>query len=295
MSASASVLAPAKINLFLRVLHKRSDGYHELDTLFQAIALYDRVTVEISGTGVDLEVSGFDTGPDHQNLALRAAQRLIAVAGVDIGVKIYLEKQIPVGSGLGGGSSDAAAVLHALAALHEGLAGEDRLRAIGTELGADVAFFLGESPLSRGLGRGDDLQPMPALPVANLVVVSPSLHSSTAAAYQALERPSREDARRWASEPPEVPSNWSEVEACARNDFQDSITREYPQVARCLDMLTEAGASLVMLSGSGSSSFGFFPSGVRAKAVADDLDSQFGWRCLATSTLDILPVPEVSA
>tara|TARA_B100001123_G_scaffold169465_3_gene194874 strand:+ start:1714 stop:2055 length:342 start_codon:yes stop_codon:yes gene_type:complete len=96
-------LAPAKINLFLRVLHKRADGYHELDTLFQAIALYDRVTVELSRAGVELEVSGCDTGPDHENLAFLAAQRLIAVAGVDIGVKIYLDKQIPVGGGLGGG------------------------------------------------------------------------------------------------------------------------------------------------------------------------------------------------
>ena len=294
MSTSASVLAPAKINLFLRVLHKRLDGYHELDTLFQAVALYDRVTVEISGTGVELEVSGFDPGPDRENLALLAAQRLIALAGINIGVKIYLKKQIPVGSGLGGGSSNAAAVLRALSVLHEGLAGEDRLRAIGTELGADVAFFLGESALARGTGRGENLQPMPALPIANLVVVSPPVHSSTAEAYKALDRPS-DEGRTWEPKSLEVLKNWSEVEACARNDFRDSITKQYPHVARCLDMLTATGASLVMLSGSGSSSFGFFPSGVRATAVADELGSQFGWKCLATSTLDMLPVPELSA
>lgn len=295
VSASASVLAPAKINLFLRVLHKRADGYHELDTLFQAIALYDRVTVELSRAGVELEVSGCDTGPDHENLAFLAAQRLIAVAGVDIGVKIYLDKQIPVGGGLGGGSSDAAAVLRALAILHEDLAGEERLRGIGTELGADVAFFLGESALSRGTGRGENLQPMPALPVANLVVVSPSVHSSTAEAYTALNRPLREDARIWEPKSLEVLRTWTEVEACTCNDFQDPISNQHPQVAQCLNMLSETGASPVMLSGSGSSSFGFFSSSVRAKAVADDLGRQFGWRCFATTTLGTLPVPEVLA
>ncbi|MDH3207399.1 MAG: 4-(cytidine 5'-diphospho)-2-C-methyl-D-erythritol kinase, partial [Gemmatimonadota bacterium] len=185
MSQRATVLAPAKINLALRVGRERPDGYHDIDTLFQAIDLSDDVEVELCGDDVTLEVEGADLGPIEQNLAFRAASRFLEEVAPGRGAAVRLLKKIPHGAGLGGGSSDAAAVLRCLTQLTGGLPAA-RLRGIGAELGSDVPFFLGDSPLARGRGRGEVLESLPALPVADLVLVSPPVHVATSVAYSAL-------------------------------------------------------------------------------------------------------------
>jgi len=290
LSGRAKVLAPAKINLALSVLRKRPDGYHDIDTLFQAIDLCDEVEVELAGPGVSLEVEGSaDLGPEEQNLAHRAAASFLAAAGSDAGVRVRLTKRIPVGAGLGGGSSDGAAVLRCLAALVGGV-GADKLRKIGSDLGSDVPFFLGASPMARGRGRGELLQALEPLPVADLVVVSPPVHVSTADAYRALAR-GVEDA---ATKRELVMPVWTDAPEVAVNDFQPVVARAHPEITRALEGLRAAGARLALMSGSGSSCFGLFEDRVGAEAAAARLQEETGWPCLAARTLEAFPRVELT-
>ena len=154
--AAMRLEAPAKVNLLLRVLGLRADGFHDLDTLFQAVGLCDEVVVALSGGGIELAVEGPDVGPVEENLAYRAAKAFLDAEGAAarVGVDILLRKRIPAGAGLGGGSSDAAAVLRCLDALRARPFPRSKLVRIGAALGSDVPFFLGDGALARGRGRG---------------------------------------------------------------------------------------------------------------------------------------------
>ena len=288
----ATVLAPAKINLALHVLGRRPDGYHEIDTLFQAIDLYDQVDVELGGDGVVVEVEGADLGPMEANLAYRAATRFLEVTAVDSGVRISLTKRIPFGAGLGGGSSDAAAVLRCLAALIEGSDARS-LHALAAELGSDVPFFLGESPLARGRARGDVLEPLAPLPAADLVLVSPPVHVSTAGAYAALAA-SRGEASAVAGPPLGVGlERWGDLEAVARNDFEPVMAAAHLEIGQALDALRAEGASVVLMTGSGSTCFGLFPDAAKARSVADDLGARLECPCVGVRTLEVFPGPRL--
>lgn len=301
MSESVALRAPAKVNLHLRVLGKRPDGYHELDTLFQAIDLADEVTVALGGQGIDLEVVGADVGPHVENLAYRAAAAALHAVGVDTGVSIRLEKRIPAGAGLGGGSSDAAAVLRCLATLIDGLDDAALLHRVATGLGSDVPFFLCGSPLARGTGRGEVLEPLPPLPAADLVVVSPPVHVDTGEAYAALEKApsSASDAavveREEADDPrgPDVPRSWADCVAKAHNDFETVVSSRHPEVAQALEGLAAVGATIALLSGSGSSAFGLFEGPKAAGRAVRELSDTLGWPCWAAKTLETMPDPRV--
>jgi len=292
VSVTARVAAPAKVNLRLRVLGRRVDGYHEIDTLFQAIDLADEVSVRLGEPGIRLQVSGADVGPVTENLAYRAAERFAADFGLVDGVDITLVKHVPAGAGLGGGSSDAAAVLSCLAFLLGVGAHDARLTESAAVLGSDVPFFLGESPLARGRGRGERLDPLRPLPSADLVIVSPPVHVATAGAYAALAAARRGGTLEPAGETP-MPRGWADVAACAANDFQSIIVGRHPEVGRALGALTSAGATFAMMSGSGSSVFGMFASRDAAARAAGLLTQQLGWPCRAARTLERLPAPAV--
>lgn len=289
--------APAKVNLRLKVLSRRPDGYHDIETLFQAIDLADEVAVELGGRGIELEVRGADLGPEKENLAYRAAARLREQTGLRQGLRVTLTKRIPVGAGLGGGSSDAAAVLRCAARLAGLAEGDPRARRVALELGSDVPFFLGSSPLAIGRGRGELLEPLAPLPPADLVVVSPELRVSTAAAYGWLDEARRESGAEWAARsghaPPPAPTTWREVAALAENDFEPIVGSLHAEVARALAALRAAGASLAMLSGSGASSFGLFEDRDQAVRVARELERELGWPCRAARTLATFPPPAV--
>ena len=292
MSRTARVAAPAKVNLRLRVLGKRPDGYHEIDTLFQAIDLADEVVVRLGGSGVRLAVIGPDVGPAGQNLAHRAATRFAADFGLREGVDIELTKRVPTGAGLGGGSSDAAATLRALASLL-GVAGDDgRLARAAISLGSDVPFFLGTSTLARGRGRGEELEPLAPLPVADLVIVSPPVHMSTATAYGALDA-----LRAGASlQAPDAatPESWTDVATLAANDFQPLVAGIHSEVSLAIDALAAVGARFVLMSGSGSSVFGLFVGSDVAQGAAAELSRRTGWPCRAVRTLREFPTPTVA-
>lgn len=282
----ATILAPAKVNLALHVRGRRPDGYHEIDTLFQAIDLCDEVEVVLGGEGVALDVRGADLGPAEENLAYRAAAGFLAEAGVDVGVRVRLVKRIPHGAGLGGGSSDAAAVLRCLVELIGGV-DSSRLATLGARLGSDVPFFLGESPLARGRGRGEVLESLPPLPAADLVCVSPPVHVSTAEAYAALS--ARRAGGTSTAEPLGVLESWQGLEAVARNDFEGVMAEAHAEISRALDALRAAASSVVSMTGSGSTCFGLFGSPSDARLAAEDLTVELGWPCLAVRTLEALP------
>ena len=183
---SARVPAYAKLNLGLRVLYKRPDGYHELRTVFQTISLADRIGISFTpAQGTSIEVHGTPAITD--NLVCKAALFVAEAAGIKGDIVFHLKKNIPMGAGLGGGSSDAAAVLLALPALAgKRLAPED-LSSIAARLGSDVPFFLHGGTVL-GLGRGEELYPLPDQASAQGLLVVPAIHSSTAEAYRDLSR-----------------------------------------------------------------------------------------------------------
>jgi 4-diphosphocytidyl-2-C-methyl-D-erythritol kinase len=196
----ARVSAHAKINLFLRVLEREADGYHRIETVFQRLALADDVTLAATTGERRLDVSwdgmpGVDIGPPDQNLAWRAAEAFRDAAGWPDGWRITMVKRIPAGAGLGGGSSDAAAVLRALNGIAPSPLAPDRLIAIGAGLGADVAFFVSGLSLATGEGRGHMLAPLSALPRAHVVLAIPLYGIGTGGAYAALADMRGPDAR----------------------------------------------------------------------------------------------------
>ena len=175
------VLAPAKINLGLRIVGRREDGYHLLESLFVPIDLADRVAIEPRETG-DLEFHLESDAPgvpvDGSNLAARAARAFLGAAGIEAGLRLVLEKQIPVGAGLGGGSSDAAAVLRGLARIYPDAISPLELRDLALRLGADVPYFLDPKP-ALVTGIGEEIEPLPGIPAFSLLLVYPGVPLAT--------------------------------------------------------------------------------------------------------------------
>lgn len=257
-SRTATLPAFAKINLSLKVLGRRADGYHELRTVFQSIGLHDTLEFEFTpgrATSIELE----DALAIDDNLALRAARLFFESKKVRGRLKMRLAKRIPMGGGLGGGSSDAASVLLALTALTGREATLVELSAMAARLGSDVPFFLmGGAAL--GLGRGEELYPLPEPKPLPVLVLAPRIHVSTAEAYRALGRPALTEV--------DVPAKlncfqsfvWQAYEAqAAENDFEDAVFQLHPELARWRRKLERHGAQTARLSGSGATLFGVFP------------------------------------
>jgi 4-diphosphocytidyl-2-C-methyl-D-erythritol kinase len=251
----ARVRALAKINLDLRVLGRRPDGYHELRTVFQTISLADRIDLEFTPgrpTRIDLE----DDAGIPDNLVVRAAQAVFDAAGVRGHLRMRLEKRIPMGAGLGGGSSDAAAVLLALPVLAGRILEPEALAEIAARLGSDINFFL-FGGTAAAIGRGTELFPLPDAPPAHGVLLAPGIHVSTAEAYRALSPRLT----------PDLYQNkivsfqsliWRGLQGSAGNDFEPVVFEIHPRLAALRRRLVRAGARPAMLTGSGSALFGLF-------------------------------------
>jgi 4-diphosphocytidyl-2-C-methyl-D-erythritol kinase len=270
---SIRVPAFAKVNLRLDVLARRADGYHELRTIFQSISLHDTLHVERSRKpSIELQVLGNPTlaaAPQRENLVWRAAHAFLREAKPSGGLRITLQKRIPAGRGLGGGSSDAAAVLAALLRLRlnkQRIAGE-RLLAIAAGLGADVPFFLfGGRAL--GTSRGDEIYPLPDVKRQALLVVSPrDIAVNTRDAYGWLDRTLTKDSgnsKLWGF----CALCWSLRGGGLSNDFESVVFKRHPRLARIRRDLLRAGAAEASLAGSGSAVFGIFPNPARARRSA---------------------------
>ena len=264
--------APAKVNLSLRILGRRDDGYHELLTLMQPLSLADELSVELTGRGLSLECS--DPTLNTDNLVLRAAKAYFAALSRPGGARFHLEKKIPVAAGLGGGSSDAAAALMGLNALHGGaLPAEDLLRLAG-RLGADVPFFLaGQTALCSGIG--DRVELLPAFPTLEYVLVNPGFAVSTARVYSQydLTWTKATNFNKMSS----LPCIGDALCDILVNDLENVTMREYPQLKEVKRALADSGAQGVLMSGSGPTVFGVFPNDDSAATAARELAGNQHW------------------
>jgi 4-diphosphocytidyl-2-C-methyl-D-erythritol kinase len=285
----AEVPVFAKLNLDLRVLHKRPDGYHEIRTVFQTISLRETLGIEFRParrTELILD-STIDIG---DNIVLRAARAVLDHLGMTAWVRLSLRKRIPMGAGLGGGSSDAAAVLFALPMLAGTPIPPDQLHELAAALGSDVPFFLyGGTAL--GLGRGTELYPLPDLGSVPALVVASGVHVSTADAYRMLERnvhvPEARDVTGSLTSHDALPI-LGEFQAVAwglhraglghlhlKNDFEKAVFSMHPELASLSRKLKRLGAKPARMTGSGSALFGVFATLTEAKMAAGHFPS--GW------------------
>ncbi|MDB5108198.1 MAG: 4-(cytidine 5-diphospho)-2-C-methyl-D-erythritol kinase [Candidatus Binatus sp.] len=269
--------APAKINLFLRVTGQRPNGYHELDSIFLPVSLADLITLEIRDSPDSSPVSSPDSSIDlkctlpalesvTENLATRAARAFMDEFGLTGQVLINLDKRIPIGAGLGGGSSDAGTVLQMMARLQQ-IDDSTRLRRIALSLGADVPFFLDPKP-ARVRGVGELIDPLPAMTPLAIVIATPPIEVATAQIFRAL------DSANWSG-----PAPADHIAAIMRGDISQQLLvndlaqvaiAKFPQIERLRAMLTRLGSRASQMSGSGGSVFGIFDSIAAAdKAAAE--------------------------
>lgn len=268
------VPAPAKINLFLHIVGRRPDGYHLLQTAFRMLDWGDTLTLQRRDDGQILRITEVAGVPAEADLVVRAARALQLASGCQFGADIGVEKRIPMGGGLGGGSSDAASVLLALNRLWACGLSRSQLQEIGLALGADVPFFIfGQTAFAEGVGEA--LHPL-AVPPAWYVLVAPPVSVPTAEIFSApeLTRDSKPLIMR------------AFAAHATRNDMQETVCRRYPEVAQALDWLSQFGPS--RMSGSGACVFGVFDSEASARQVVDSAPQ--GWRVWLAQGLDKHPL-----
>ncbi len=271
MTPLARVAAQAKINLVLHVLARETSGYHSIETVFQRLELADDVAVRVT-TGRSLDCSGpampaAGLGPTEQNLAFRAAVAYADATGWPGGFAIELVKHIPAGAGLGGGSSDAGAVLRALDALApRPLRSELSTLAVG--LGADVPFMAIDHPIALAWGRGERLLPLSALESRPTVILTPDFPIATADAYRWLASDRGDYVPLSRLIDPVALESWGGVATIASNDFQGVVAERHPVIEELVGAQRAAGARVALLAGSGSSVFGIFDSASTADALA---------------------------
>lgn len=279
-----TVRAHAKVNLDLRVLGVRADGYHELRTVFQSIELHDTLVCSDKPGPFTLKCRNPIVPLDASNLVWKAAAALWTALGRSGEIRdavVQIDKKIPVEAGLGGGSSNAAAALIALGRLWGG-APVTLLREVGATIGADVPFFL-SGGTALGLGRGEEIYPLVDLPPHYVVIVRPPFGVSTAEAYGWYDE-DRAAGLRENREFQTLPVPWPSRAAQMVNDLEPPVMRRHQEIGGLKTQLREAGATAAAMSGSGSAVFGLFRSRLAAERAVKPL-SRNGARALVTRTL----------
>jgi 4-diphosphocytidyl-2-C-methyl-D-erythritol kinase len=257
-AAAARVAAQAKINLSLRILAREASGWHQLETLFLRVDVADLVTVQVGGTDRSLDVGTADLGPGERNLAWRAATAYQQATGWPSGFAIRLEKVIPVGAGLGGGSADAGAVLRALNALSPHPLPPAGLLGIAGLLGADVPFLTLEAPFALAWGRGQRLLELPPPPAREMLIVVPPFAIDTADAYGWLSPEGFADRIEPRTVRPAELGSWAALDRRAGNDFESVVAERHPVIHEITGALRAHGARIAQLTGSGSAIIGLF-------------------------------------
>jgi 4-diphosphocytidyl-2-C-methyl-D-erythritol kinase len=258
---AVQVAAQAKVNLRLRILAREASGFHQLETLFLRLELADVVRVR-RATSRALDVSGdvdlAVLGPTEQNLAWRAATAYVDAAGSHERFAIELEKHIPIGGGLGGGSADAGAVLRALDAMADAPLGEQRLLRLAAALGADVPFLASEHAYALGWGRGERLLALHPPPAREILLLIPPFSVNTGQAYAWLAEARTASPPEWgeafALDAASL-SHWETIQQLALNDFEPVVSARHPEIAEIIAGLTSVECAMAMLSGSGSTVF----------------------------------------
>jgi 4-diphosphocytidyl-2-C-methyl-D-erythritol kinase len=284
-------LSPCKVNFLLNILRKRPDGFHELETLFHPVALNDILTFKKSASGIQLTCNNPSLPTDATNLVHRAAQSFLQTAKIHDGVSIHLEKRVPLAAGLGGGSSNAAHTLLGLNELFDNPLTPDQLAPLAAALGSDVNFFLQNGP-AIGIGRGEQIQPLqpfPSLASVHILLIHPGFGISTAWAYQNLARfPSALNGR-----PGRVHELVSQLrdhslESAALhfyNSLESPALEKFPILAIFQEFLRANGATVALMSGSGSTTFALTKTRALAESLAEKFQTKFGknsWQTIAS-------------
>jgi len=285
MTDAITVAAHAKLNLLLRILAREDDGYHGIETLFCRLDLADQLVAEArDGTGVTIEVEGAEVGPAADNLAVRAAHLVLAAVRTPLAVHLRLTKRIPVGAGLGGGSSDAAAALNAVNALAGNAVPRHELFQFAARLGADVAFCFSGASLALGWGHGERLLALPPLPTAPVLLLAPPVPVRTAEAYGWVDQARQGLSRRGALALDLASlSSWGSVGRMAGNDFESPVFHRHPDVRRAFEAMVGTGPLVCRMTGSGSTVFAVYRSPADRDDAAMRLGKKYG-KVIATET-----------
>lgn len=276
MNKKITLLCAAKINLSLDVTGKKENGYHTLDSIFQTVSVYDKLEITLTELeGITLECDKQGIPCDERNLAYRAGEAFLKESGIQTGMHIRLEKKIPSGAGMGGGSADAAGVLYGLNLLTEKHYSNQKLREIGVTLGADVPFLL-LGGTARAEGIGEELTPLKPLPELPLVIVKGTESISTPEAYKAIDSLVN----------PEHPDTKAMLNAVNKQDIPQlcqncknlfELVSDCEEVRQAEQALMEQGAKCAVMTGSGSAVFGIFKNQEEAKACAEALKEKFAF------------------
>jgi 4-diphosphocytidyl-2-C-methyl-D-erythritol kinase len=272
----------AKINLYLEVLGKRDDGFHEISTAFQTVSLYDELTFELTKTGIELQCDDQKLPVDEINLVVRAANELRRLAAVDAGARITLNKRIPIGGGLGGGSSNAAVTLIGLSRLWRLNVSLDQLESIAEKLGSDVPFFL-HGGTAIGSRRGEIIQPVDDFPEKYLIIVTPDAHVSTAQAYEGLHAPNLTNVG--SNRILNVSRAAEILSRELKNDFEKTVFAAFPEIGYAKTRLLELRARQALMSGSGASVFGIFDNEETRQTALKALGQETDWRSFAVAAV----------
>jgi 4-diphosphocytidyl-2-C-methyl-D-erythritol kinase len=257
-----SLPALAKINLFLRVLARDADGYHGLETLLCLVSLADTLRAERrEGHGVTIDVLGADVGPPQQNLAVQAASRVLEATGNRFAIHLTLTKRIPVRAGLGGGSSDAAAALHAANRLAGDAVPRHELLQFAAHLGSDIPFFFTGAPLALAWGRGERMLRLAPLPPSPVLLLTPSTPIATSEAYSWIDAAKQSSGRRGAvALDLDALSRWGDIGRMAGNDFESPVFGRYGEIRAAFEALVTTRPLVCRMSGSGSTLFAIYRS-----------------------------------
>jgi 4-diphosphocytidyl-2-C-methyl-D-erythritol kinase len=277
------VLAPAKINIFLEVVGRRKDGYHNLESIMQTVSLYDRLTIKPAPGGITLKCSRKELPVDRSNLVMKAALLLKNELKISSGADIYLEKKIPLGAGLGGGSSDAAAALNGLLKLWKRKLPEARLNKLAAMVGADVPFFLcGGTAVARGIG--ERLEKLKRGKTAYILLVNPGFGVATKTVYENLSFPltKKQKINRILElfKGGTSPRAWKKM---MYNRLEEVVLPRYPEIESIKDIFRSQNCECLM-SGSGSTVFGVVP-GLKAGKRMKSLFERSGWKSWLVHTI----------
>jgi 4-diphosphocytidyl-2-C-methyl-D-erythritol kinase len=285
--------SPCKVNLLLNILGKRSDGFHELETVMHPVPVYDRLTFQRAGSGIQLTCSEPSLPTDSRNLVYRAAEAFLRTANISDGITLHLEKRIPLAAGLGGGSGNAATTLAGLNELFDDPLPSTQLETIAASLGSDIPFFLQDKP-ALGTGRGEKIQPLEffaALRGTALLLIHPGFGIATAWAYQQLARfPEALNGRSGRAQKLISLLQTADLKTAVAefyNSLEPAALEKYPLLALFQDFLRENGASGTLMSGSGSSTFAI----VENQAAAQNLLERFKIKFGSTNWTSVVTLP----
>jgi len=267
---SIELTAPAKVNLILKVLNKRKDSYHNLLTLFERISLADQIKISRIAKGIIVTCDRPVTDRPQDNMAYKAADLILRAAKVNAGIKIHIKKRIPIAAGLGGGSSDASAVLVGINKLLKLNIGKDKLMRLGAKLGADVPFFIFDEPFAIGRGIGDRLEKLNLNTKLYHLIIYPGFKVDTKDIYQALDTSKRLTNRR-GGDKMTLPKSRNGLEGLLHNDLEAIVAAKRPVIGKVIKCLASSLGRKVMVSGSGPSVFCLCRTGKEAIEAKDKL------------------------